>query len=179
MQAGTRTNHRADPSRTPDVVRVGACDRHALASLLGRFGLSLELLPHEGDIPGSYWGGDEAGLVGDRVLARRRTPVHSVLHEACHYVCMDPLRRSRLHTDAGGDYDEENAVCYLQIILADRLRDMGRERMWTDMDAWGYGFRLGSAREWFGHDAEDARRWLLRHAIIDSDERPTWQLRGA
>ena len=48
--------------------------------------------------------------------------------------------------DAGGDDAEENAVCYLQILWADALPGFGRERMFLDMDAWGYTFRLGSAR---------------------------------
>jgi hypothetical protein len=100
-----------------------------------------------------------------------------VLHEACHYVCMAPGRRAALDTDAGGDYAEENGVCYLQVLLADELPEVGRARMFADMDAWGYSFRLGSARAWFEADAEDAREWLRRHHIIDAADRPTWSLR--
>jgi len=48
------------------------------------------------------------------------------------------------------------------------LPHVGRERLFTDMDAWGYSFRLGSSRAWFAQDAEDARAWLLQHGIIDS-----------
>jgi len=103
--------------------------------------------------------------------------VHSALHEACHYVCMDDRRRLGLHTDAGGSYDEENAVCYLQILLADILPGVGRDRLLADMDAWGYSFRLGSARAWFEDDAADAREWLLGHGLIDAAGRPTWRLR--
>ena len=39
------------------------------------------------------------------------------------------------------------------------------------MDAWGYSFRLGSARAWFEHDAEDARQWpagLTHPALLDT-----------
>ena len=54
-------------------------------------------------------------------------------------------RRAGLDTDAGGDDAEENAVCYLQILMADALPNVGRERMWRDMDEWGYSFRLGGA----------------------------------
>ena len=128
-------------------------------------------------IPGSYWGDEEAGLQGNRVLARPDTPVHSVLHEACHYVCMDAARRASLDTDASGDYDEENAVCYLQILLADQLPGMGKGRIFQDMDAWGYSFRLGSARQWFEQDAEDARQWLLQHNLITTDNLPSYRLR--
>ena len=71
-----------------------------------------------------------------------------------------PARRAQLERDAGGDYAEENAVCYLQILLAGSFRAVGRERMCADMDAWGYTFRLGSAKAWFEQDAEDARQWL-------------------
>ena len=37
-------------------------------------------------------------------------------------------------------------------------------RLMADMDAWGYSFRLGSARAWFENDAEDARRSLREFA---------------
>ena len=90
---------------------------------------------------------------------------------------MDPQRRQALDTDAGGDYEEENGVCYLQILLADLLPGVGRERMMLDMDLWGYSFRLGSAGRWFESDADDARSWLQRHAIIDKDGRITGRLR--
>ena len=113
-------------------------------------------------IPGSYWGESEAGLQGNRLFARLDTPLHSVLHEASHYVCMTPERRTGLDRDAGGDDPEESAVCYLQILLADQLPGVGRDRLCADMDAWGYSFRLGSARAWFESDADDARIWLAR-----------------
>jgi hypothetical protein len=90
---------------------------------------------------------------------------------------MDGERRARLHTDAGGDCAEEDAVCWLQVLLADELPGYGRDRLFADMDAWGYSFRLGSSRAWFEQDAEDARRWLLRHGLITHDNRLTWTLR--
>jgi hypothetical protein len=117
-------------------------------------------------IPGSYWGEREAGLIGSRIFAREDTPLHSLLHETAHYICMDPARRQDLHRDAGGDDAEECAVCYLQILLADAVPECGRERMWRDMDAWGYSFRLGSAQAWFERDAEDARQWLERRGLL-------------
>lgn len=131
----------------------------ALADLLAPFGVEVEWSTSP-DIRGSYWGEAEAGLVGNRLIVRADTPVHSALHEACHFICADAGRRAALHTDAGGDDVEECAVCYLQIVLADRLPGFSRERMLADMDAWGYSFRLGSARAWFENDADDARDWL-------------------
>ncbi len=148
-----------------------------LAELLGRFGLTLERVADGAPIPGSWFGDPEAGIIGLTVLVRGDTPAHSALHESCHLICMDEVRRATLHTDAGGGYDEENGVCYLQILLAEYLMGMGRERMLADMDRWGYTFRLGSARAWFENDAEDAQAWLLAHGLIDAQERPTWQLR--
>jgi hypothetical protein len=156
----------------------GGMGNASVLKLLQRFGLSLETVAPGRTIPGSYWGDEEAGLRGDRLYARPDTPVHSLLHEACHYACMDPARRTVMDTDAGGDDDEENAVCYLQILLSDQVEDMGRERMLADMDAWGYSFRLGSARRWFREDAEDARRWLRREGLIDTAGLPTGRLRG-
>jgi len=99
------------------------------------------------------------------------------LHEASHYICMTPERRAGLDRDAGGDDLEEAAVCYLQVVLADELAGVGRERLCADMDAWGYSFRLGNTHAWFSGDAEDARAWLLRQGVIDEGGRPTRALR--
>ncbi len=149
-------------------------DRGAVTSLFERYGMAVVECPSGSSIPGSYWGESEAGLIGDRIYVRPDTPLHSALHEACHYICMDGSRRAALHTDAGGDYAEEDAVCYLQILLAEHIPGMGRERMFADMDAWGYSFRLGSARDWFEQDAADAREWLYRRGLTDTGDRPTW-----
>lgn len=156
---------------------LSAIDRLALATLLNRYTLELTLLAPQEVIPGSYWGESEAGLQGNRLFARLDTPLHSVLHEAAHYVCMTPERRTGLDRDAGGDDAEESAVCYLQILLADHLPGAGRDRLCADMDAWGYTFRLGSARAWFEGDADDARIWLASQHVTDSNDRPTWSLR--
>jgi hypothetical protein len=129
------------------------------------------------EIPGSHWGDNEAGLIGADLFVRPDTPVHSALHETCHYICMDSNRRSNLHTDAGGDYDEENAVCYLQILLADHVSGNSQSIMMQEMDQWGYSFRLGSACQWFTQDAADARQWLLDYALITPDNELTWKYR--
>ena len=155
----TPTSNQADQP-APDVLRWRDCDRSSVRALFADFGLSIVDAPPEHPIPGSFWGDDEAGLIADRLYARPDTPLHSILHEGCHWICMDEDRRRGLHTNAGGDYDEENAVCYLQIRLAERIAGYSAERCMADMDAWGYSFRLGSARAWFEHDAEDAREWL-------------------
>ena len=147
---------------------LNSIDRPTLGLLLERYGLELHLITPEEIIPGSYWGDREAGLIGAQIFARLDTPLHSVLHESAHFVCMTPERRAGLDTDAGGDHPEENAVCYLQILFADSLPAVGRLRMFRDMDEWGYTFRLGSAAAWFEQDAEDARLWLMDHGIIDS-----------
>lgn len=151
------------------MLQLATLDRVELALMLHHYGLTLRLTaPHE-SIPGSYWGESEAGLKGDVLYARLDTPVHSVLHEASHYICMTPERRAGLDRDAGGDDAEESAVCYLQILLADALPEAGRERMMQDMDEWGYSFRLGSTRAWFEVDAADARQWLRSRGIIRED----------
>lgn len=152
---------------------VNAIDRMSLELLLDRYGLQLHLVSPEEVIPGSYWGEREAGLIGAKIFARLDTPVHSVLHESAHFICMTPERRAGLDTDAGGDDAEESAVCYLQVVLADSLPQVGRERMCRDMDAWGYSFRLGSAATWFAEDAQDARAWLIRHGLLDEGGQAT------
>jgi len=159
------------------VLLLSGIDRVALAMLLSRYGLNLTLIAPEEVIPGSYWGESEAGLKGDRLYARLDTPVHSVLHEASHYICMRPERRSGLDRDAGGDDLEECGVCYLQVVLAEGLPGVGSQRLMSDMDSWGYSFRLGNTRAWFDSDAEDARAWLVEHGVLDADSRPTGQLR--
>jgi len=160
------------------VLLLNGIDRLALALLLEQYGLQLTLVAVGERIPGSYWGESEAGLKGDRLYARPDTPLHSVLHEASHYVCMSPERRAGLDRDAGGDDAEESAVCYLQVLLAEQLPRVGRERLFADMDAWGYSFRLGSTAAWFAHDAQEARAWLERHGIIDAAGTPTRALRA-
>ena len=44
------------------------------------------------------------------------------------------------------------------------------------MDAWGYSFRLGTARAWFEQDAEDARDWLQSRGLVTRQAVPTWKL---
>ena len=159
---------------------VALCDSSmadGLAVLVARYGLALEFVADGEPIGGSHFGDSEAGLIANRLLVRKDTPIHSALHESCHYICMDQQRRRNLHTDAGGDYDEENGVCYLQILLADELPSFDRKRMLADMDSWGYSFRLGSSAAWFYHDAEDAQAWLLSHELIDQADKPSGLLR--
>ncbi len=151
--------------------------RSHLETLLSRYKLQINWVKDGSAIPGSWFGEPEAGIIKNQLYLRHDTPVHSALHESCHYICMDTLRRNNLDTNAAGDYDEENAVCYLQILLADYLAQMDHESMMQDMDDWGYTFRLGSAKRWFMEDAEDAKAWLLLYKVINSDNKPTWQLR--
>ena len=164
------------PTEPAGVLRLGHFDRAQLQRLLERYRVELRLCPLGEPIPGSYWGDDEAGLSGNCVYARDDTPLHSILHEVSHYICVDPERRAVLQRDAGSDDAEENAVCYLQILLAGEIPGLGRERMFRDMDAWGYSFRLGSTQAWFEQDADDAFQWLLRHGLV-IDHDPSYKLR--
>ena len=147
---------------------LNAIDPAGLDELFARYGIEIRTLAVNQAIPGSFWGESEAGLVGSQLFLRADTPMHSALHEGAHYVCMTAERRAGLHTDAGGDTDEENAVCYLQIEWAAVLPEVGRQKICTDMDDWGYSFRLGSAAVWYAQDATDARQWLVDHGILDA-----------
>ena len=142
---------------------IGSADA---AALLAKHGLELVLVEDGAPIPGSYWGEPEAGVIGCTVFARGDTPVHSLLHEACHLIVLPPERRAGVHTDATDSVAEEDASCYLQILLADRLPGVGRDRLMADMDAWGYSFRLGSTRAWFERDADDASTWLAARGLL-------------
>ena len=149
----------------------------ALNKVCTAYGITLYWVAEAEPIPGSYWGDSEAGLIGNTLYVRADTPLHSALHEACHYICMTPERRAKLHTDAQGDYAEEDAVCYLQLCLAEQLPGVGKQRLQHDMDAWGYSFRLGSTQAWFEHDAEEARAWLIQHQLIDTADQATYRIR--
>lgn len=158
---------------------LAATDRTAVARLLQSYGIDLREVEPGAEIPGSYWGESEAGLRGNTLLARADTPLHSVLHEAAHFICMSPERRVGLDRDAGGGDEEEHAVCYLQVLLGTLIRGFGLEGAWRDMDEWGYSFRLGSTRVWFEQDARPARDWLRLHGIVDAAGALTGQLRDA
>lgn len=142
-----------------------------VAALLSRYALRLERVADGVSIPGSFWGEPEAGLVGSVVHARGDTPVHSLLHEAAHLIVLPPERRAAVHTDATDSVEEEDAVCVLQSLLGDALPGVGAARVLADMDAWGYTFRLGSARAYFEHDAEDAWTWLQRAGLTTAERR--------
>ena len=148
------------------VLRLADIDRTVIESLLARYGLCLVQVADDAVIPGSFWGEEEAGIIGSTVYARGDTPVHSLLHEAGHLMVLPPERRAEVHTDATDSIDEEDAVCYLQIVLADTLPGVGRQRLMADMDAWGYSFRLGSTHAWFEHDAGNARAWLIARGLL-------------
>jgi hypothetical protein len=164
-------------SDAADVVRVGSDAHESIHTLVERYGVILRVRAAHEELPGSYWGESEAGLLANDLYVRADTPLHSLLHELSHYVCMSSQRRAGLDRDAGGDDAEECAVCYLQILLAGVLPMLGRERMLRDMDAWGYTFRLGSARAWFDQDSADACIWLRRNGVIDEHQRPTYHLK--
>ncbi|WP_031340967.1 hypothetical protein [Xanthomonas maliensis] len=148
------------------VLRIGDIGLDAPAALLAGYGLRLHRVADDAAIPGSFWGEPEAGIIGCDVYVRDDTPVHSLLHEAGHLIVLPAERRAAVHTDATDSVEEEDATCYLQILLAERLPGVGSARLMADMDAWGYTYRLGSTRAWFEQDAEDARRWLQERGLL-------------
>lgn len=148
------------------ILTLGAADIEFIEHLLAAYGLALARVRDGESIPASYWGEPEAGLIAHTVHARDDTPIHSLLHEACHLIVADPDRRAAIHTDASDSQAEEDATCYLQIVLGDAIPNIGRARIQTDMDTWGYTFRLGSAQAWFERDADDARAWLIERHLL-------------
>ena len=155
------------------MLSVADIARDDIVALLHRYDLRLIAVADNAPIPGSYWGEPEAGVIGATVYARADTPVHSLLHEACHLIVADPQRRACIHTNASDSQAEEDATCYLQILLGEALTGVGQERVMADMDAWGYTFRLGSTRAWFQRDAEDARAWLATRGLLPTLARQT------
>ena len=154
-----------------DVLTLGGIAFDDAAALLRSYGLALQRVADDAPIPGSYWGDCEAGIIGTTVYARDDTPVHSLLHEACHLIVLPPERRACVHTDATDSVAEEDAVCVLQALLGDALPGVGRDRVLADMDAWGYTFRLGSARAYVERDADAAWAWLRAHGLVDDQRR--------
>lgn len=161
------------------VLKVSDVPIDALQTMLGKFDLELVVQPDSEAITGSFWGDSEAGIAGSTVYVRSDTPIHSLLHETCHVICMTPVRRASLHTDAGGDDLEEAAVCYLQILLAAKIEGVGSARLMQDMDSWGYSFRLGATSQWFSDDAEDALQWLRDKGLVDKDGEARFRLRAS
>ena len=150
---------------------------NSLARLLNRYQLHLELICDNDSIPYSFWGAPEAGRHKSTLFARVDTPIHSILHEAAHYICMTPNQRESPFIDAKGSAVVESACCYLQIILADYIPGLNRYILMHDMDRWGYSFRLGSTARWFFADSDDALKWLLGQQILLTTMHPSWQLR--
>jgi hypothetical protein len=158
------------------VLRVADIPRAAIEALLQRYTLRLVLESDGTAITGSFWGDAEAGIVGKTIFVRDDTPIHSLLHETCHIICMSADRRAGLERDANSDDLEETAVCYLQLVLADSIDGVGRVRLMRDMDTWGYSFRLGNTLDWFQSDADDAVEFLLNHRLLTASGAPTFQL---
>lgn len=152
------------------VIRVRDIDIIQARQLLGCFSLQLNEIENSVPIPGSYWGECEAGIIASTVYVRQDTPIHSLLHEACHLIVMPEHMRANVHTNATDSIAEEDATCYLQLLLSDFITGFGFARACQDMDTWGYSFRLGSARAWFEQDAEDAHAFLQNAGLIDSNQ---------
>lgn len=162
----TTSSQRPFGDPADSVIRLSEIGFDAPAALLSRYALQLQRVAPGEPIPGSFWGDEEAGIIGDTVFARDDTPVHSLLHEAGHLIVLPPGKRMAVHTDATDSIEEEDATCYLQIVLADQLPGVGRDRLMADMDAWGYSFRLGSTRQWFEQDASEALAFLQQRQLI-------------
>jgi len=162
--AGAATAPGADPADL--VMRVGDIGFDEPRALLARYGLALVEVADGAPIPGSFWGDTEAGIIGTTVYARRDTPVHSLLHEACHLIVLPEEKRALVHTDATDSIEEEDATCYLQIVLAGQLPSVGSPRLMVDMDRWGYTYRLGSTQAWFEHDAPEAQAFLRARGLL-------------
>lgn len=150
----------------------------SICKVLNRYDLVLNTVAPYTNIPYSFWGAPEAGRKNNQLYVRFDTPLHSILHEVSHYVCMSQNQRCLNSYDAGGGVFEENATCFLQILLSDHICGYNRTQQMQDMDNWGYNFRLGSSSSWFQQDTEETRQWLQNFNIIDKCCNITWKLRN-
>ena len=133
-----------------------------LQALFSAAQLQLCVHPTDVPLPGSYWGESEAGITDRCIHVSPDTPLHSLLHEACHVLCAGGESRAGFVGDADGDDDEESAVCLMQIQLAEAVPGVGASRLCEDMDAWGYSFREGSAKAFLHGDGAGAAAWLCQ-----------------
>jgi hypothetical protein len=152
-------------------------DSGSVKTLLSHYGIEVNCIDVDVEIPHSFWGAPEAGRKKEQLYIRGDTPIHSILHEACHYICMPAAQRKQMLVDAKGSAMEENATCYLQILLSDHIENYDRRQLMQDMDDWGYSFRLGSANAWFNKDADEVCQWLREHQIINMNDEITWKLK--
>ena len=108
-------------------------------------------------------------MIGATVYARADTPVHSLLHEAGHLIVLPPERRAaRAYRRHRFGRRRRRGLRAAGRCSATRCRASAATRVLADMDAWGYTFRLGSARAYVEHDAADAWRWLREHGLVDA-----------
>lgn len=168
----------AAPATENAVMLCSDLGADTIENFLARYDIRAEWVAPDSPITGSFWGAPEAGIVQQQVFVRPDTPVHSLLHEICHIICMTPERRECLDGNAGSDDLEESAVCYLQVVLADYLPGVGRQRLMQDMDSWGYSFRKGTTERWFVDDAGDVHAWLVGEGILSEIGEPVFRLRG-
>ena len=97
-----------DPSTVLRLDDISVADA---AALLARYDLVLEQVPAGAPIPGSYWGEPEAGIIGSTVYVRGDTPVHSMLHEACHLIVLPPPTRCPRRTPPATCRSSSPASC--------------------------------------------------------------------
>lgn len=57
----------------PTILRLQDFPLSEIQILLNRYGLSLNIIPNDASIPGSYWQAEEAGIIGLMVYARLYT----------------------------------------------------------------------------------------------------------
>ena len=79
-----------DTTTAVDITCVGDIAFADAQCLLAAHGLRLHHVAAGEPIPGSYWGEPEAGIIASNVYVRDDTPVHSMLHEACHLIVLPP-----------------------------------------------------------------------------------------
>lgn len=116
------------------MVCFGKIDTKSIYPVLNHYGLALHQVAKRSEIPYSFWGSPEAGRRKNQLYVCFDTPVHSILHETCHFICMPKMRRFLDNIDAAGDIMEENSTCYLQILLSDHIEGFHRTLHMADMD---------------------------------------------
>jgi len=140
---------------------------------LDRYGLSLHLVAPDEVIPARI-GASARRADGIQIFARLDTAGAFGAARGRPFYLHDAGTARRLGYRCRRRSCGRECVCYLQIILAQSLPNVGRERMCRDMDEWAIRSGWEAPRSGSIQDAEDARDWLMRHGVLDSQSRPTY-----
>lgn len=110
---------------------------------------------------GSFWGDEEVGIIGIIVYVCGDMLVYLLLYEVCYLIVLLLECCVVVYIDVIDLIEEEDVICYLQIVLVDVFLGVGCDWLMVDMDVWGYLFWFGLICVWFEQDVENVCQFLF------------------